>query len=332
MRTHTPTYRRLASGMLGLALAAGLGASVGLAVDLSATPTAAHAASVKGGSITRAEVIERAEYWLDRAGSISYNQSGSYPDPQGDNYRTDCSGYIAMALHMSTQPSTGGFASHPDVIAISRSELKPGDFLITSGHGILFGGWESASTFSYYAFGSTPVDFNPGHSFSDATLDGHATSGYQAYRYTKIIDSPRIADFDGDGKTDQAVLRPSTNTWNIMKSGSGGSATTWGQSGDVLTPGDYDGDGKTDVAIWRPSTGNWSIIRSGNGTNYVVTWGQSGDVATPGDYDGDGKTDVAIWRPSTGNWSIIRSGNGTNYVVNYGLSTDVPVFGGVSTN
>ncbi len=139
-----------------------------------------------------------------------------------------------------------------------------------------------------------------------------------------ILDSPR-ADFDGDGRTDLSVFRPTEGNWYLNRSTSGFAAINWGLSGDVLVPGDYDGDNMTDTAIKRG--GDWYILRSCDNTVAVINWGLSTDIAVAGDYDGDLKTDSAVFRPSEGNWYILRSADGGNVIFNWGLSTDIPIAG-----
>ena len=136
--------------------------------------------------------------------------------------------------------------------------------------------------------------------------------------------APRRAkfDFDGDGKADISVFRPSNSVWYLNNSGGGVSSVNWGFSTDQLTPADFDGDGKTDVAVYRD--GIWYLLRSTDGFA-SVQFGSTGDIPQPADFDGDGKAEIAVYRPSSGVWYSLNLANNQVNIVQFGLSEDKPV-------
>lgn len=133
-------------------------------------------------------------------------------------------------------------------------------------------------------------------------------------------------DFDGDGKADIALFRPSDRVWYLNRSTAGFLATQFGLSDDKPVVADYDGDGTADIAVFRD--GVWYYLRSADFSFGFRSFGQAGDIPQPGDYDGDGKADFAVFRPteSPARWYVQASTQGfSSDSIGLELSTDKPV-------
>ena len=153
-----------------------------------------------------------------------------------------------------------------------------------------------------------------------------------------VGDIPVPGDYNGDGITERAVFRSTTNQWFVQ----GQAAVAFGLPGDlpVLRPdavgdvngdgtsdvagylGDFDGNGATDIAVFRPSTGQWFAQNQ-----VAVQFGLPGDIPVPGDYDGNGTTERAVFRPSSSTWFV--QGHAT---LQLGTSGDIPVPGDYDGN
>ncbi len=145
--------------------------------------------------------------------------------------------------------------------------------------------------------------------------------------FNTVVPLAKLFDYDGDGRADVSVFRPSENKWYVLRSSDAVVAQqVFAIAGDVPVPADYDGDGKTDYAIFRPSSGDWWYLSSINNAQVFVDWGQSGDIPLPSDFDGDGKSDFIIFRPANNFWYRINNA-GTVSNVQFGLAGDKPVRG-----
>ncbi len=182
----------------------------------------------------------------------------------------------------------------------------------------VFNGTDPNGIWSLYVVDAFTPD--PGSITGGWSVDITAGGSFGAKRFTN-------GDFDGDGKTDVAVQRPSTRDWFWRESTaySNRAYTAFGLTTDIIVPGDYDGDRKVDISVFRPSEGKWYIVQSATNTLRQVVWGTSGDVPVPADYDGDGQYDPAVFR--NGSWFVLQSTTGTGRGVLWGTTGDIPVQG-----
>lgn len=147
----------------------------------------------------------------------------------------------------------------------------------------------------------------------------------------------RIADFDGDGKSDISVFRPSEGNWYILRSSGGYYSVKWGVANDKLVPGDYDGDGTTDLAVYRNTNNNWYVLKSSDNSSFITQWGvnirrqgqinYNWDAPIPADYDGDRKTDLAVYTmqdymAAPGSFVVLQNSTGSSVQNQWGTNMD----------
>jgi cell wall-associated NlpC family hydrolase len=150
--------------------------------------------SVPDGIVSRREVLQRAQFWVTQ--KVHYfSADGRFPaaapDPAGRPYRTDCSGFVCMAWHAASEPSTAEFDSigYP----IDRQDLLPGDALLwkglggyglEGGHVLLFAGWTGDRQDSYLGY-----ELSGGQPARHEAIPFPYRRGdlrYQPWRYRKV--------------------------------------------------------------------------------------------------------------------------------------------------
>jgi uncharacterized delta-60 repeat protein len=183
-----------------------------------------------------------------------------------------------------------------------------------------FGGGDGVSTIDFNSFSSDRANGMGFDSDGRAIVVGESNGAFALARI--LLEQTRAPfDFDGDGRSDVSVFRPSDRVWYLARSTQGFTAIRFGLATDQIVPADYDGDGKTDIAIFRDGT--WWRMNSSNSTVDAVQFGQAGDVPVPADYTGDGRDELAVYR--NGQWLRLDLSNGGSAVTNFGIATDKPV-------
>lgn len=129
-------------------------------------------------------------------------------------------------------------------------------------------------------------------------------------------------DFDGDGRADIAIFRPSTGVWYMRQLSGNFTNAQFGIGSDKIVPADYDGDGKTDIAVYR--AGVWYLQQSQSGF-IAIAFGNESDLPVPADYDGDGKSEIAVYRPNNGTWNVFNLETNRSYSIAFGQQGDTPV-------
>ena len=268
---------------------------------------------------------------LLRAGNTLYGTTQNSTGNKGIIYSMDISGSDFTPLH--TYPISGT-ETNPSGLVMSGDILYGStQYGGTHGDGTLFSlrtngsGYRTLWSFERFVDGSNPTRLVlDGHYLYGMAASGGMFSHGAIFRFSIAAQQP-VFDYDGDGKDDISVFRPTDGAWYEQRSRDGFYGAEFGFGSDKLTPADYDGDGKTDIAVYRPSTGIWYVFNSSDGTVSYNVFGIGEDLPVPADYDADGRADIAVFRPSTATWYRRNSSDGSFFAIQFGSSEDKPTIG-----
>ena len=151
---------------------------------------------------------------------------------------------------------------------------------------------------------------------------------------TGLSGTPRIGDYNGDGKPDIAFITSTGSCARLSTGSSFGSNGSWSSTpffGTIATlSGDVTGDGKADlVAVNSSST--WVAISNGSSFGAPTVWSSTPFFGTIGtflaDVNGDGKQDLVAVN-NTSVWVMLSTGSGFGAPT---LWSSMAFFGNVTT-
>jgi hypothetical protein len=131
----------------------------------------------------------------------------------------------------------------------------------------------------------------------DFTGDRKADLVHLAYDHADAADP--YFTYDGDGKTDIAVFRPTNQTFHYLSSKTGKRVSVAikvpaGSPALVPVPADYDKVGYAEAAETDLAGHSWYVAGHTAPVATFAAVGQSEYLPAPADYDGDGRTDPAV--------------------------------------
>jgi hypothetical protein len=278
---------------------------------------------------------------LDGTGKVLWAESfgGSQADA-GFGITTDLAGnvYDTGVFHGAISIGAGGVLQSLGGYDVYLLKLNPTGTVLS---GQSFGSTTDDQAFAVAVGGPTNRIALVGNVSGAALVSGVALPQGASGYLVQLAESPVSitleppSDFDGTGRTQVAIFRPTFSQWFAMATMpimAPHLVATFGGPNllDVPIPGDYDGVGRTEPAVYRPSTAQWFVLRPGGVGHQLITFGAPNlyDIPVPANYDGLNHTEVAIFRPATSEWFVVGPNGGYRLAV-FGAPnlTDIPVPG-----
>ncbi|MFB7631398.1 peptidoglycan-binding protein [Streptomyces sp. NPDC056149] len=288
----------------------------------------------RASSITRTEILQRAQNWVNQG--VPYSMYSYWRD----GYRQDCSGFISMAWKLGSNQWTGSLSSH--AVRIAKSELKPGDILLfhnpsnpgAGSHVTMFAGWANSARTSYLGYEQT----RPKTVKRTIPYAYYSNSGsYVAYRYKNVVEDG-ASTAPGNGNSGSSAFPGSsafgpgksnahiTRLGNMLSSRGGagfyprGTGPTWTDDDRRATQAfqkaqgwtGSDANGIPGPETWRRLVnGTGKNIPAGNGGGSSSGNGSSSSSAFPGSsYFGPGKSNAHITKLGK---LLVKKGYGRYY-------------------
>ena len=131
-----------------------------------------------------------------------------------------------------------------------------------------------------------------------------------------------IADLDGDGRPDLAIINTSSSSISLLRNTCIGGVLSFASKFDItigsfpisISTGDLDGDGKPELVVPDMFNSKVSVLRNTSTTGFLsfaskvdFATGFSPDMISIGDLDSDGKSDLAVINAGSNTTSILRN-------------------------
>ncbi|MFI6645653.1 peptidoglycan-binding protein [Streptomyces sp. NPDC050504] len=271
-------------------------------------------------SVTRQQVLDRAQRWVDQR--VPYSMSHYW----SDGYRQDCSGFVSMAWGLGSSQTTWTLPSF--ATRITKDQLRPGDILVynnpanpaAGSHVTLFGGWTDSSRTRYTAYEQTRPN-----TLKRATPYAYwnNSSGYVPYRYNGISeDGGNGGGGNGGGGNGGGAAFPGAGSFGpgasnahvtrlgrmLVARGGGrfytsGPGPVWTQSDRRATEAFQRAQGWSgSEADGMPGPHTWSLLVGGGGRDIGSGGGGGGGGGSTG-FPGAGN-----FRPGQSNDHVLRLG------------------------